>query len=160
MAIDERGFDSEARNLNDLSIEELRLLVGEVSRKNSKLGLKVRALQNEINQLKIWAGEEGFTTESFIELRRYAISRVFSSLPPIKRKAGRPTSFETRAETAHLWTLFALREDKKLGIKTWLRESLKEDYKRYHVSLSRRTGEIERRVRRLAVRMGRQKPPA
>jgi hypothetical protein len=160
MTIDERGFDSEARNLNDLSIDELRLFAGDICRENSKLGLKVRMLQNEISQLKMWADSEGLKTENLIQIRQDVMNKFLLSLPEVKKKAGRPTSFKIKADTANLWSLYKLRDDKKLALKPWLRQQFMESFDNHNASTVSRAKEIARRVNQLAMRMGRNKPSA
>lgn len=161
MTIDERGFNTEARSINDLTLAELQESYKELALENSKLSLKVRALENENQQIKMWASGSGFTSEAISTLRQSTLNRYFSNLPAIKKRRGAPTSLENDFLIAELWRRYELREDKKLGVKTWLRLTIEKDFAEYpKLSQINKTNQTSKLVRNLATAMHRKKPAA
>lgn len=159
MTIDEKGFDTSAQSYTDLTLAELQESYKVLALENSKLSLKVRALQNENQQIKMWASGSGFTAEAISTLREGTLNQYFLNLPAIKKRRGAPTSLVNNFRIAELWRLYELREDKTLGVKTWLRLKIENDFANYpKLSQINKTTQANRLVQKLATAMTRKKP--
>lgn len=128
MSHDERGFKVDTRNYADFTLVELQAAFRELVQKNSKLSLKVRALEVENNQIKMWAGGNGLTNGAIVKLRQEVLNKYFSALPALKKKRGRPTSFKDKVLISQLFDEYHSRAYKSVSLKSWLREWIKNGY--------------------------------
>ncbi|WP_424191833.1 hypothetical protein ACMYR3_10110 [Ampullimonas aquatilis] len=159
MPVDERGFDSEAPDLESLSREALLQFIKAVALENSKIKLENRLLKIELDQIRTLTTENGFDKSTITKIRNKVIEESLTKIGKQKQKRGRKKNYDQALAVAELHRLYELLDDKKLTLKTWLRSEIEKDFVKFvdGISLVARSREIDRLVQKYATAITRYK---
>lgn len=157
METDERGFEIETRNSDELTLDELQRAYKELAIQNSAQSMQIRFLENELAQLKTWAGDEGLTPNALQEIRNDTLKNYLARLKPLSKKRGRPTPLQEKIYLSNIMQEYASREDQYQKIKPWLRQQIQAEYTNQGKSLITHEPEIKRLVQKIATQISRNK---
>lgn len=150
---------NEERTIDQLSIEELRESFKDLMARYSSLTMDCQALKIENEQIKMAMIGMGMTTTGLKAIRARLLSEYIVSMPPLKRRRGRPDNYKEIILTAELYRAYTIARENgvKLGLKPWLRQAIIEECKAQHISTVTRQKEINMHVQALATRVSRYK---